>query len=275
MTWPICFTYRWRTIAAAGCFAFTAVALPTFGITQVPDELPFRPGERLTYSVRLSRFGTVGKATMSLEGPVSIRGLAAYALRFELRARVGPFTATERTESWVDLAQMASLRFSKEERSPFARRDEAVEIFLDSGRWQASDGTEGEVTAAAPLDELSFIYFIRTLVLKPDSLYEFNRHFDILRNPTTLRLLKRDTITTAAGRFPVTLVEMRVRDSRRYKEEGIIRIYLSEDDMRLPVRIESVMPVGRMTVLTLDSHISPRAHHAYLEQPNIFFPRPD
>ena len=240
----------------------------------MPDGLPFLAGERLTYRVQLSRFGKAGSAVMSMEGPVEIRGIAAYALRFDFRARVGPVKAVERTESWIDLARMTSLRFNKEERHPFAQRHETVEIFLDRGRWEAADGSSGDIAAAAPLDELSFIYFIRTLDLRPDSLYEFNRHFDARRNPTTLRVTRHDTITTGAGRYPVILVEMRVRDARRYDGEGLIRIYLSDDDLRLPVRIESAMPVAGKAVLTLESYTQPHAHRVVVERaPDPFPPR--
>jgi hypothetical protein len=50
---------------------------------------------------------------------------------------------------------------------------------------------------------------------------------------------------------------MRVRDSRRYKGEGVIRINLSDDAMRIPVRIESAMPVVGTAVMTLQSFNNP------------------
>lgn len=234
--------------------------LPARGVAQVPDRLPFHAGERLTYGVHLSRLGKSGRAVMAMDGPVEIRGVAVYALRFDVNAGVGPVKAADRTGSWIDLTRMASMRFVKEERHPFSRREESVELFLDRGRWEAADGSSGDIAAAAPLDELSFMYFIRTLPLVLDSVYRFDRHFDARRNPTTVRMVSRDTIETPAGVFLAVLVEMRVRDSRRYDGEGLIRIYLSDDDLRLPVRIESVMPVVGRAVLTLQSYTRPHAH---------------
>ena len=255
---------RWTRslLAAARTAALLAgvALLPTDAPAQMPDGLPFGAGERLTYRVQLSRLGKAGSAVMSMEGPMEIRGVAVYALRFDFDAGLGPIKAADRTGSWVDLARMASMRFIKEERHPFSRRRESVELFLDRGRWEAADGTSGDLAADAPLDELSFMYFIRTLPLIPDSVYRFNRHFDARRNPTTVRIVRRETIDTPAGRFPAVLVEMRVRDSRRYEGEGIIRIHLSDDDLRLPVRIESAMPMVGMAVLTLQSHTQPHGH---------------
>lgn len=234
--------------------------LPMSAFAQMPDGLPFHAGERLTYRVQVSKLGKAGSAVMSMKGPMEIRGVAVYALRFDVNAGIGPIKAADRTGSWVDLARMASMRFTKEERHPFSKRKESVELFLDRGRWEAADGTSGDIAAEAPLDELSFMYFIRTLPLVVGSVYHLNRHFDARRNPTTVRMVRRDTIDTPAGRFPVVLAEMRVRDSRRYDGEGVIHIYFSDDDLRLPVRIESAMPVFGTAVLTLQSHTQSHEH---------------
>jgi Protein of unknown function (DUF3108) len=108
-----------------------------------------------------------------------------------------------------------------------------------------------------PLDELSFMYFIRTLPLEPNSTYRFNRHFDAARSPTSVKVVRREIIATPAGRFQTILVEMRVKDPRRYHGEGVIRINLSDDAMRIPVRIESTMPVVGTAVMTLDGYNNP------------------
>jgi hypothetical protein len=51
---------------------------------------------------------------------------------------------------------------------------------------------------------------------------------------------------------------MRVKDPRRYRGEGVIRINLSDDDRRLPVRIQSTMPIVGNAVLTLESYTQPQ-----------------
>jgi hypothetical protein len=252
---------------AAAALLLVAAARPTAVVAQsgtaaaavaarsAEPALPFAIGERLTYSARVSRFGRVGEAVMWIEGPDDVRGTSTYDLRFDFRARVGVLKAEDRTESWLDPRRMASLQFHKHERHPLSRHDEQVSMYPDEHRWQAADGESGLSTSDAPLDELSFMYFIRTLPLARDTVFEFNRHFDAARNPTTVRVVRREDVTTAAGEFHTVLVEMRVRDPRRYRGEGVIRINLSDDDLRLPVRIVSSMPVIGTATLTLESHV--------------------
>ena len=131
--------------------------------------------------------------------------------------------------------------------------DEDIALFPDEKRWSAADGSSGAAITAAPLDELSFIYFLRTVPLETDSVYSFNRHFDAARNPTTVKVVRRESVTVGAGTFDAVLVEMRVRDPARYRGEGVIRIHLTDDERRIPVRIESTLPVAGTALLTLEA----------------------
>lgn len=232
------------------------------GMAPVSDsvDLPFFAGERLTYRVRVSRFGGSGKGEMTVDGPVDLRGTATYVLRSNVETRVGPVKAVNRSESWLDVSRMATLRFRKRERSVVYSGSESVELFPERRAWEAADGRAGESETDTPLDELSFIYFLRTIPLVPDSTYRHERHFDPARNPTTVRVLRRETVTTPAGQFATLLIEMRVKDPARYRGEGVIRINMTDDHCRLPVRIVSDVPLAGEATLTLVSH-SHTAHY--------------
>ena len=218
--------------------------------------LPFAAGERLHYRVTAGRFGSIGEGTMSVDGPVEVRGIATLALRSEVHARVGLIKSTERAESWIDPTRMAALRYQKRTRGMFSRGDDRVELFPDEQRWEGRHGKAGHSPTSAPLDELSFIYYLRTLPLGSDTVDVVERHYDRDRNPISVRVLARDTVRTRAGTFATIVVEMRVRDPQRYGGEGTIRLHLSDDARRIPVRIESSVPVLGATVLTLESFTS-------------------
>ena len=223
--------------------------------------LPFGAGERLTYTVRVARVGTVGRGEMTVEGPVDVRGHQALVLRFDFDTKVGPIKVMDHTQSWLDPQRFASLRFRKEERHPLSTNEESVEVYPSEHRWVGADGHGGQTTSGAPLDELSFMYFLRTVPLADDSTYRFDRHFDSARNPTTVRVVGRETLRTPAGEFPTVVVEMRVKDARRYRGDGLIRIHFTDDACRLPVQIESRMPIVGSAVLTLESY-TPAPGHA-------------
>lgn len=215
--------------------------------------LPFQPGEALQYQVRVSRVGDVGTGRMWVEGPMMEGHTLVWRLRFEMEAGRGPIRASDRTSSWLDPVHFGIVRFEKVERHVLSRSDERVTIDLETKRWSDAGGRSGPLAHDAPLDELSFIYLLRTLPLDSGATVRLDRHFDADRNPTIVRMVGRDTLTTPAGIFRTRIVEMEVRDPKRYRGSGTIRIHIEDGGCRMPIRIESRMPVLGITTLTLTS----------------------
>lgn len=233
-----------------------SVSLSTNGATRVPTA--FGIGEALRYEVRVAPFGRVGAATMWVEGPVEIQGVRTWLLRFDLAAGVGPIRGVDQTSSWLDPVAFAVLRYEQHEANPVATHDERVRIDRVHGRWRDEvRDAGGPLADPQPLDELSFIYLLRTLPLEGDSVRTLTRHFDVARNPVRLHLLGREIVATPAGIFRTRVVEMEVRDPRRPRGVGRIRIHLDDDPCRMPVRIESRMPRLGVTTLLLTGWAHP------------------
>lgn len=249
---------------AVAVVSLLIVPWPVLAAQEAGAPLPFGIGEELRYQVTAGRWGRVGRGTMSVEGPEDVRGHRALLLRFEVRGRIGPVTVVNRTDSWVNPSPLASLRFAKYERQFIHRRDERIEIFPPDQRWrsqgdggdagEAGEAGDGGVTPTdAPLDELSFIYFLRTLPLSPHERHSLSRHFRAERNPVEVTVLGREVITVPAGVFATVVVEMRVKDRRHFDREGVLRLHLTDDRAHVPVRIETAMPVVGTTVFLLES----------------------
>jgi hypothetical protein len=215
------------------------------------QRLPFAVGEKIGYDVTVNNGHKVGSASMWVEGPVAVRGVSTYLLRFDSKVRIALMSGNSTSSSWFDPAARVSLRYYKRESSPITHDVESVEMFPQQKSWRAVDGTSGISPEAAPLDELSFIYFIRTLPMVPGAARRFDRHFDAARDPVIIQVIRPEVIPTPMGEIRTMLVEMRVRDPKHYKEDGIIRINFADDRCRLPVRIESTMPVLGKAVLLM------------------------
>jgi hypothetical protein len=241
-------------IKRVGLVALTVVGIGASG--RAPFEtstLPFSVGERLTYEVRVSKGDKIGSATMWIEGPVDVRGTSTYVLRFDSRIKIAFLSAVSRSSSWFDPLRRSSLRFFKHEQNPLTSHDESVNLFPDDKRWTSATGESGQSLSDVPLDELSFMYFIRTLPMTPGATYRFDRHFDVARNPTTITVVRREVIPTPMGELKTFLVEMRVHDPAHYKGEGLIRINITDDDCRMPARIMTTMPVVGTATLSIES----------------------
>ena len=232
----------------------TALVTAIAGTVEAQAPLPFGAGERLTYHVRVDKMRASGKGTMWIEGPVDLRGTSTLLLRSAVEVGVGPIKAINHTDSWLDVNRMASLRFEQRHRYLWSRRNSDVELYPEEMRWTGSKGDSGISLTDTPLDELSFIYYIRTLSLEPDSSWSLNRHFDAERNPVCIRVLGRETIRSALGEFEVIVTELRVRDPR-FSGEGVIRLFMTADGDRVPLRIESSLPGLGNAVFTLETFV--------------------
>ena len=232
-------------------FLVALVLAGGIGAAPSSDQLPFGPGEQLAFSVASSRFGKIGTAVMRVSSD-TIRGRDAMLLAFDFSAKVILFKASDQTRSWIDPSCFTSLRYTKRERSPVSKRDEHVEIFPDERRWETPSGSFVS-EAKQPLDELSFLYFIRTLPLENGATYSVDRHFDPARNPVTITVLKREPLTDAIGTYQTIVVEMRVKDPRQSNGVSKIRLQLTDDELRTPLRIESSMPFGGTMVMSLQA----------------------
>ena len=182
-----------------------------------------------------------------------MRGTPTWTLHSEMEGKLGFLRATDKSASWLDPVRFESLRYTTRERHLLARYDETVNIMPDERRWASDGEAKGVLATDAPLDELSFLFYLRTLPLADSAPLTMTRHFDSARNPTVVTVVGREDVQVAAGRFRAVLVEMRVRDARRYKGEGVVRIALSDDRCRLILRLESEMPDAGKATLSLVS----------------------
>lgn len=257
---PLPFAVGRRAVAPAALALLASAGPVLLGGQDPRPALPFGPGEEMVYRAS-GRLGRIGTGTMRVEGPEEVAGRRALLLRFDFQGRVGPARVEDRTRSWLDPATFRALRYSKHERSPVTRADVDVQFDAKGGSWRNAAGQTGALATAEPLDELSFLYFLRTIPLVDGQTLSLRRHYDPGRNPVEVHVVGRGRTETPAGEFATVQVEMRVRDPQRFRGRGgHIRLFLTDDARRIPVRIESSVPVmGRMT-MTLVSHTAAAGH---------------
>jgi hypothetical protein len=201
-------------IDACSVAAHAVLVLTTFGSASREadrESSALWRGERLVFVVSTARSSKIGDAVMMLSGPIDVRGTQAMVASFDTDIRVAMMQASNKSKSWFDARDMTSLRFTKHERRPFSSQDDSAEVFPERHRWESANDVTSPVTSDHPLDELSFIYFLRTTFFEPDSTYSFERHYDARRSPTTVRVVKHETLRTRAGKFETTELEMHVR----------------------------------------------------------------
>ena len=220
------------------------------GLSTTPTNPPFASGERAEYDVR---FGIVhaGSGTLSVVGIDTVRGRNAYRFRMTFSAGVNlllyRYSTRDTMESWVDTATFHSLRFNQDQLAQGKSRTKRYEIFPERGTY--SDGGQAEeASVAAPLDDISFLYFVRTQPLVIGTTATFSRYFKPRSNPVTLNVVRRDTIEAAGRKWATILVQPIIKTSTMFSEGSEAKVWLSDDSARVIVQINTRLTVGSLTM---------------------------
>jgi Protein of unknown function (DUF3108) len=212
-----------------------------------PD-YPFEVGETLSYSAKLGML-TLGSGTLEVAAVDTVRGEAAFRFRFRLKGKAVFYSLDDVLESWVDVEDFTSKRFVQDFVENDKPKHRAFEIFPDSGFYRESGQDSTQPTVADPLDDAAFFYFVRITPLQVGRKYVFDRYFKKEKNPVTIEVVKREKMELPDGREVQCLVLHPVIDTKGlFSKRSDTRIWLTDDERRLPVQIRSKFPFGTITL---------------------------
>lgn len=219
------------------------------------QDVPWGVGERLEYDVRFGAL-RVGTGSMEVVGIEAMRGRQAWHTQFRIRGGTFFYKVNDLFESWFDTAELASLRHRQDIDEGRRERERLFEIFPDR-RVYTENGGEERPSSAAPLDDGSFLYFIRTVPLEVGKTYEFNRYFRPDRNPVIIRVVRRETIEVPAGKFDAIVIQPEIKTKGIFSKDGRAEIWLANDSTRAMLQLKSRLSFGSLN-LYLKSYRPPK-----------------
>lgn len=211
--------------------------------------VPFGVGERAEYAVTLGIFGEVGEGAMEVVKLENVHGHRTYHLRFDLAGGI-PFASVEDTlESWLDVSGLFTRRFHKKQREVNYRADRWYDVFPDSMFYRRqSTGATDTLASSEPLDEVGFLYWIRTQPLEVGRTYTYHRYYKEEGNPVQVKVLRHEVMTGEGGAdIPVIVVQPLIRTSGLFGDGGRAELYFTDDWRRILVKMTSRVPIiGRL-----------------------------
>jgi hypothetical protein len=199
---------------------------------------PFRVGEQLTYQVKYGRI-PIGRASMTVMGIEDVRGRPSYHVAFKIDGGLPGLQVHDSYESWLDTATLASRRHVQEIREVRYRRTTRYEIYPEERQYRENDEDSLHASVASPLDEGSFVYFLRTVRVPVGQTREFHQYFKPDRNPVIIRAIRRDTVEVPSGRYPTVVVRPTIRARGIFAEDGEAELWISDDERRMLVQLKT------------------------------------
>ena len=223
-----------------------------------PDSGPPPPskmltvGERLVYDVKFGPL-KVGRATMEVLGVEEVRGHRAWHTKFQVTGGTLFFRVNDVLESWIDIETFSSLRFRQQLSEGSRDRLYEYEMFPERSTYQQK-GKPEMPSVPRPLDDGSFLYFLRTVMIEEGASYEFPRYFIPDRNPVRLEVLGRDTVDVPAGRFDALVIRPVIKAKGIFSQDGRAQVWISNDVDHVLLQMTSHLKFG-----TLSLHLRSRS----------------
>lgn len=218
-------------------------------------------GETLSYD--LSWAGIPGgRATITVEPPVAVAGRSALKLVATAASNklVDAFYKVRvRVESLWDCEGRYSVLFHHTGQEGRRRRDRKYVFDLagqEVRREWAGDPVERFPLLLPVQDPFSILFDARTRPLevgRPVMLeaFEGRRRWDV-----EVQVLRRERVTVPAGAFDTIVVKPHLKFEGVFQQKGDVVVWLTDDDRRMPVRMESRVKIGHVAA-ELTSFVRP------------------
>ena len=215
--------------------------------TVAPIPVPFGVGERLEYDVKFGKL-RVGSGSMEVADVQDVRGRSTWHTIFQVRGGTFFYRVNDQYESWIDRHTGNSLRFKQDLNEGRRDVERAFEIFPERAAFQENGQDTLQVSVKNPLDDGSFLYFLRTIPLAVGETYVFERYFRPDRNPVTIKVLRKERIGVPAGEFDAIVVQPVIKTTGIFSENGHAEIWLSDDENRIMLQMKSGLSFGSLNL---------------------------
>jgi len=212
-------------------------------------EVPFGPGERLEYQLKLGVF-SVGEGHLEVEAIDTVRGRETYRLSMGFQGGWLFAKVDDHYQSQLDTRTLSSRHFIRDVHEVNYKSFREWAIYPEERYWERLDADISEqMSSSQPLDELAFMFWLRTLPLEVGETYTYSRYFKDQGNPVILKVLRKELREVPAGEFNTIVVQPIIRTNGLFSQGGKAEIYLSDDAHRHIVYLRSEIPlVGSITL---------------------------
>jgi hypothetical protein len=207
----------------------------------------FGVGERLVFDVSYGLI-TAGQAIMAIPSYDSVAGRRCYRVEFSVNSLPSfswIYKVEDRYLTFVDVETIAPWRFEQHIREGSYRRDFVAEFDQINRRAITKDSTYD--TPAYVHDIMSAFYYTRTLDFSNASPGDSDTLHNFYKNKShelRVKFLGRQELEVAAGTFRTIVVEPLVKEGGLFKSEGRIVVWLSDDERKIPIRVNTKVIIG-------------------------------
>jgi hypothetical protein len=250
------------TSAGGGSTCVTVGSVPEWAHGPRPrSTVGFAPGERLSFSVQYGLI-TAGDASLEVDSLLRQReGRVTYHLVSQATSNSmfsTFFKVHDRVESFMDTLELHSVRFEKHLREGNFKQDRMTRF--DQERHKAMDGQRECDVAEHVQDILSSLYYVRTVPLEVGKSVYVPNHDNGKNYPLEVKVHARERVVVDAGTFDCLVIEPILLGEAVFKQNGRVKVWVTDDDLHMPVLLKSKVFVGAIAGVLTRFELGGRFH---------------
>ena len=232
--------------AAVICMFFFNVSAQKNDMRTIENNA-FDVGEKLIFDVKYG-FVTAGIAEMSIPKIKQMSGRDVFQINFTVNTvpTFDPFyKVRDRYVTYMDVEGLFPWRLEQHLREGDYTKDFSAYFDQRKGVAKTSEGSY-EIPQFVH-DIVSAFYFARTYDysnLKPGDLFILENFYKDKVHPLDVVYHGKETISVGAGEFDCIIIEPLVKEGGLFKHDGDIIIWLSDDDLKVPVKVRTKIIIG-------------------------------
>ncbi|HET7535855.1 MAG TPA: DUF3108 domain-containing protein [Candidatus Didemnitutus sp.] len=222
----------------------------------------FRDGESFTYKVGFAIFSHAGEIAITAKNQADVdrdlvlvttdtqsRGFVRGLYEFDNHAEVRIDRATGRLVSVAEKGADPKHATDSETTFDYAKR---VGHYLDRARPERT--TDFDIPAGDPLDLISALVQTRDWEIKPGEKRDVLVHFGRDLYELTITAEGYESVTTPMGKYRTLVLVPRMEKNPKglFKKGGEIKVWISQDATRLPVKMQLVLKFGTATLSLME-----------------------
>ncbi len=218
------------------------------GLFRVIHNEAFTVGEKLNYDIEYGPI-VAGAATISIPSYVEYAGRKCYKVEFSMRSAKFFdlfFKVRDSYMSYIDVQGLFPWKFEQHVREGGYKKDFTAWFNQTDHTAETSSGGPYKIKPYTQ-DAVSTFFYARTLnydTLNVGQEIHFSNFYDNKVYPLDVKYLGHQDIKTKAGRFHCQIIEPIIVKGGLFKNTGRIVIWISDDSLRLPVKVQSKVLIG-------------------------------
>lgn len=211
------------------------------------ENIAFGLGEKLEFDIGYG-FINAGHATLEVSELIEYNNRPCFVIVSTANSNrffSSFYRVEDRVESVVDALGVFTWRFEKKLREGKYRAEKSYTFDqINHNVFYEKDTVE---VAGFVQDALSTLYYARTQELNVGESIFIDNFTDGKHYPLEVKVLRKETVKVKAGKFDCVVVEPLLLTAGVFRHEGRLKVWLTDDRLKLPVLMKSRVLVGSIT----------------------------